>query len=88
MAGIRLQRVDDCTAAFSKGAAMSRHAHVIFRGWGTTGPTPHRIMTLKSVVDERERERKCLMDSDKPYSSPDGKITIFLWLNSAVLNKK
>lgn len=57
MAGVRLQRVDDCTAAFSKEAAMSRHAHVIFRGRGATGPTTHRTMTLKSAVDEEERER-------------------------------
>lgn len=58
MAGVRLQRVDDCTAAFSKGAAMSRHAHVIFRGQGAIGPTPQRTMTVKSVVEEEGRERK------------------------------
>lgn len=47
IAGVRLQHVNDCAEAFSKEAAMSCSARVIFGGRGAEGPAPHRTMTLR-----------------------------------------
>lgn len=38
IAGVRLQHVNDCAEAFSKEAAMSRSARVIFGGRGGGRP--------------------------------------------------